>query len=336
MKRILVVNVNWVGDVLFSTPFLQALRENFPECFIACLVVPRCLEVLEGNPHLDEVLIYDEKGTHRSVFGKIRLIRLLREKRFDQAYLLHRSFTRRFLTVLAGIPERIGYAIKLGGAFLTKKISPSAAPVHKVDYFLGLLPEGSRLQSRNYTLTVKEEDRNYVTALLEKKGIRKEEPFTAFCPAGNWDQKRWPAERFAALGNRLIEQGHRKIVITGESRDIPLGEKIASFMKEKPVLVCGETSLKQLAELLRRAALVISNDTGAMHVAQSQGAKVVAIFGPTDPKLTGPSGSHPKIILRKEVGCNDDPPCYYVNCPDTICMKAIQVEDVLNAIEKEP
>ncbi len=333
-KRILVVDVNWVGDVLFSTPFLQALRENFPESFIASLVVPRCREVLEGNPHLNVLLIYDEKGKHRSFLGKIRLIRLLRKERFDQVYLLHRSFTRRVLVFLSGIPERIGYAIKWNGFFLTEKVPVPTSSLHKVDYFLGLLPQGSRITSRDYTLNVGQEDRASVAALLAEKGVKPGEPFLVFCPAGNWDQKRWPPERFAALGDELIRCRHEKIVITGEARDLSLAEKIASLMKEKPVILCGKTSLKQLAALLKSAALVVSNDTGAMHVAQSQGTKVIALFGPTDPRLTGPSGTGPKVILRKEVGCNDDPPCYYVDCPDTICMKAIQVEDVLDAVQK--
>jgi len=334
-KRILVVNVNWVGDVLFSTPFLQALRGNFPDSFIACLVVPRCSEVLEGNPYLNELLIYDEKGLHRSLFGKWRFVRSLRRYQFDRVYLLHRSFTRRVLVFLAGIPERIGYAIKWGGFLLTEKILSPVSEVHKVDYFLGLLPREGRGESRDYTLRVGGEDNEAIRRLLETKGVKQDERFMALCPGGNWDQKRWPAERFAALGDQLIRRYRQKVVITGELKDLSLGEKIAFMMQEKPLLLCGETSLKQLAALLSRATVVITNDSGPMHVAQSQGTKVIALFGPTSPHLTGPAGTRPKVILRKVVGCNDDPPCYYVNCPDTICMKAIQVEDVLDAIEKQ-
>lgn len=328
------MNVNWVGDVLFSTPFLEALRAHFPDSFIACLVVPRCREVLEGNPHLDEILLYEEESLHRSFFGKLRLIRTLRAKRFDKVYLLHRSFTRRLLTVLAGIPERIGYAVKWGGLLLTQKVPLPPSPLHKVEYFLGLLPPENRTVSRNYTLQIGEEEEKRLARRLQEKGLKQGERFIALCPAGNWDQKRWPPERFAALADQLIRKHHQKIVITGEKKDIPLGEEILSSMRERAVLFCGETTLKQLAALLKRATLVISGDTGAMHVAQSQGTKVIALFGPTHPRLTGPSGTHPQVILRKEVGCNDDPPCYYVHCPDNICMKAIQVEDVLDAIER--
>lgn len=328
-----MVNVNWVGDVLFSTPFLQALRTNFPDAFISCLVVPRCREVLEGNPFLDELILYEEEGKHHSLLGKIRLVQLLRKEGFDEAYLLHRSFTRRLLMVLAGIPERIGYAIKRKGLFLTRKVPSPSSENHKVDYFLGLLPPGSRVENRNYTLQVGKEEEESVERLLQQRGIKSSESFAVLCPGGNWDQKRWPAERFAALGDALIQRYSLKVVVTGEKKDLPLGREIASRMQKEAILLCGETTLKQLAALLKRALFVVSNDTGPMHVAQSQGTKVVALFGPTHPGLTGPSGTIPKKILRQIVGCNDDPPCYYVNCPDTICMKAIRVEDVLDAIQ---
>ncbi|MFH1857355.1 MAG: lipopolysaccharide heptosyltransferase II [Candidatus Omnitrophota bacterium] len=336
MKKILVVNVNWVGDVLFSTPFLQALRLRFPESRIACLVVPRCREVLEGNPSLDELLIYDERGAHRFFWGKLRLIRMLQRRHFDRAYLLHRSFTRRLLVTLAGIPERIGYAIKWRGFLLTEKIPPSQEKYHKVAYFLKLLPEGTRLENLNYTLKTDESDHQAVGRLLETKGLRQDEPFIVFCPGGNWPPKRWPPENFAALGDRLIQQYHQKVVIVGAAKDLSLGEKIASGMAVKPVLLCGETTLKQLAALFKRASFVVSNDTGPMHVAQSQGARVIALFGPTDPELTGPWGTAPKQVLRKEVACNENPPCYEVNCPDNRCMQAIRLEDVLDAIQRKP
>ena len=93
-KRILIVNVNWIGDVLFTTPFIKAVRNLYPDGYIACLLHPRCREVLETNPRLDEIIIYDEDESHRSLFGKLRLIAALRQKRFDTAFLLHRSFTK--------------------------------------------------------------------------------------------------------------------------------------------------------------------------------------------------------------------------------------------------
>ncbi len=108
-KRILIFNVNWMGDVLFSTATIRNIRYNFPDSFIACIIPERCEQVLEGNLHLDEIIIYDEKGKHKSLFSKLIFIRYLRQIKFDTVFLLHRSFSRALNTALAGIPERIGY-----------------------------------------------------------------------------------------------------------------------------------------------------------------------------------------------------------------------------------
>ena len=116
-KRILIVNVNWVGDVLFSTPFIRAVREANPDAYIACLLHPRCTQMLESNPRLNEIIIYDEEGIHKSLLGKWRLIKELKGKKFDAAFLLHRSFTKALITYLAGIKERIGYPRRTGAAY---------------------------------------------------------------------------------------------------------------------------------------------------------------------------------------------------------------------------
>src|SRR4030042_6140538 len=140
MKKILVFNVNWLGDVLFSTATIRNLRYNFPDSFIACIIPRRCYQVLESNPHLDEIIIYDEKGEHKSLLGKLRFIRYLRRIRFDTVFLLHRSFSRALITALAGIPERIGYYTKKRGFLLTRKIPPVGMnSLHRIDYYLNVI-----------------------------------------------------------------------------------------------------------------------------------------------------------------------------------------------------
>src|SRR3989338_629822 len=99
-KKILIINVNWVGDVLFSTPFIRAVREAYQKSYIACLIHPRCIEMLEGNPHLNELIIYDEEGRHKGFLGKLDLISKIRKKRFNTAFILHRSFTKAALAYL--------------------------------------------------------------------------------------------------------------------------------------------------------------------------------------------------------------------------------------------
>jgi len=125
-KKILIVNVNWIGDVLFSTPFIRAVREAYPHSYIACLLHPRCREMLDSNPHLNEIIIYDEEGVHKNIIGKIKLIAQIRKRRFDTAYILHRSFTKALIAFLGGVRERIGYPTKNRSIVLTKIVEESS------------------------------------------------------------------------------------------------------------------------------------------------------------------------------------------------------------------
>src|SRR3990167_7032488 len=123
-KRILIFNVNWLGDVLFSTAAVRNIRRNFPDSFIACVIPSRCYPVLKGNPHLDEIMIFDEHDRHKSVLPKLSFVRQLKSKKFDTVFLLHRSFSRTLICRLAGITERIGYYTRKRAFLLTKKIPP--------------------------------------------------------------------------------------------------------------------------------------------------------------------------------------------------------------------
>ena len=135
-KRILIIEVNWVGDVLFSTPFIRSMRNRFPAAHIACAVVPGTKEVLEYNPKINELIIYDEKGRDRGLWGKLRFVSLLKKKKFDLAVLLHRSATRAFMAYLGGARERVGYRTGKNKVFLTEWVEISDEHLHKVDYFL--------------------------------------------------------------------------------------------------------------------------------------------------------------------------------------------------------
>ncbi len=333
MKRILIVNVNWRGDVLFSTPFIRAIREKHPQSFIATMLLPRCAPILENSPHLNEIVIFDEEGRHRGLLGKLRLINLLRTKHFDTVFLLHRSFTRTLLCWLAGIPERIGYFTKKRAMLLTKVISPPLDELHKVEYFLNIAKAyGIETENKDYEFFTSPKDRNYIKNLLQENGLKESDFLVVINPGGNWGLKRWPKENFAELSDRLIEKYQVKVIITGAKSDISLARGIASLMHNRPTIFCGGTTLGQLAALMAKVGLVISNDSGPMHIAVSQKTKVICLFGPTSPEITGPYGSGDYTVIRKDVGC--EVPCYQLDCNDNRCMKAISVYDVLQAVQK--
>lgn len=328
-KRILIVNVNWVGDVLFSTPFIRAVREANPDAYIACLLHPRCREILESNPRLNEIIIYDEEGAHKSLFGKWAVIRELKKKRFDTAFLLHRSFTKALLTYLAGIKERVGYPTKNRGGIITHAVEEPAEDLHKVEYFLNIARAyGIDVKDHSYEFFVRDTDRKFVKDLLGKDGVTDKDLIVVLCPAGNWPPKRWPAENFARLGDELAEKFGARIVLSASGKDLKLAEDIKSVMASNPVITAGKTDLKQLGALLERASLVVANDTGPMHMAVALGAKTIALFGPTSARLTGPYGKGDYKVISGNGSC--EVPCYDIGCADNACMSAIKVEDVLN------
>lgn len=331
--KILIVNVNWVGDVLFSTPAIRAIRQRYPNAHIACMVVPRCKEVLELNPHLNELIIYDEKSGYKGLTGKLKLVSELKGRRFDIVFLFHRSLTRTLMVALSGIKERVGVYTPKRGFLLTRKIEPQKPGLHKVEQFLNIVKAGDMTSgSRNMELFISQEDEVFASEFLKSRGVRFGEHIIVLNPGGNWNLKRWPAERFAELGDRLAGAYGAKIVITGAEKDVELGNSIYKMMRRKPVVSCGKTTLRQLAALMKCAELVISNDSGPMHIAISQGAGTIALFGPTDPKTTGPYGEGRYIVIQKDPPKPECKiPCYNLRCEDGACMKAITVEDVIKA-----
>jgi lipopolysaccharide heptosyltransferase II len=327
LQRILIVEVNWAGDVLFSTPFIRCLKENYPQAYLACLAVPRVKEILQNNPYLDEVIVFDEQGRDKGFWSKIAIIAELKKRRFDSVFLLHRSTTRTFLCALAGIKRRIGYETGKFNPFLTQKVAHPDKPLHKVEYFLQLAQEsGLKVSQHNYEFFFSEEDARYISAFLKNSGIDSQEKFCVINPGGNWDLKRWPKENFSRLAEKLQKELRLKVVITGAEKDSALAENISHSLSEKPIVSCGKTTLPQLAALLKRAALVISNDSGPMHIAVSVGTKTIAIFGPTSAQITGPYGTGEFAVLQKDIGCSV--PCYNLICKDNRCMKAVTVEEV--------
>jgi ADP-heptose:LPS heptosyltransferase len=206
-KRILIFNVNWLGDVLFSTAAIRNIRYAFPESFIACVIPPRCVPVLEGNTHLNEVIVFDEQKEHKGILGKIRFLLYLRRKRFDVAYLLHRSMSRTLLAALAGIGRRIGYVTKKRAWLLTERIvPPDIRRVHRIDYYLGVLQgAGIEIKDRFTEFFVRDEDIRAVEAFLAGQGVSEDDVLIGINPGGNWGPKRWPTEAFAALAERAAQ-----------------------------------------------------------------------------------------------------------------------------------
>ena len=333
-KRILIVSVNWMGDLIFMTPAIRAIRRAYPEAHIACLAPSRGMDLLKGHPHLNEVIPLRESRGFPGLFRWGSVVRQLRAGAYDTAFLFHRSFTRAAVVWLSGIRERIGYRTWKRGWLLTRAVDPPPADsVHKAVWFLkmvegaGIAPDGL-----NYDVGVLSEDQQAARAILEEWGIGSKDRLVALHAGANWKLKRWPAASFARLGDALAQQYRAKVVFIGDQEDRPLVDKIVGRMQTRPFVATGRTTFRQLGALLKNASLLISNDSGPLHLGLAVGTPVVALFGPTDPKLTGPLDESRAVTLFGSIGC--PVPCYQLQCPVNLCMHQITVEKVLEAAGK--
>lgn len=333
-KKILVFNVNWLGDVLFSTAAIRNIRRNYPDSFIACAIPGRCYPILKGNPHLDEIIIFDEKEHQRGTLAKLKFVQLLKIKKFDLVFLLHRSLTRTLICRLAGIPQRVGYYTKKRGFLLTKKIAPVPKDtLHRIDYYLNIIEKaGLKAEDRYLEFFIDDLDVKFVEDFLNKESISSDDLLVAVNPGGNWLPKRWPPEYWAILADKLISEFGAKVIIAGSYSDVATARKIADLMQGQPIIASGIFNLKQLGALCKRLDLFITADTGPLHIANAVGTKrIIALFGPTSPEITGPYPTKNTIILSKDVGCKI--PCYVVKCKDNRCMKAVKPDDVIAQIK---
>jgi len=341
MNRILVVLPNWFGETLFVTPFLRALRQQRPDAYLATLGWPTCRAILLHNPHVDELLDYDERGAHRGLAGSWRLIQALRAHRVDAAFILRRSFSRTLLLALAGIPTRVGFANAKSGWLLTHRVRPSSMPRHKAFSYLPLLEAvGLPVILQPYEYTVNSEEREAARDFLVKRcqtPVPAQQvsdtfgPLVVLHPGANWFHKRWAADRFAALGDRLISAHQARVLITGGPDDVALAESIQRAMRQPAVLVAGQTTVRQLGALLEHVQLVVSNDTGILHLAAALHRPLVALYGPTSPTLTGPLGDPQRTVVLHHADCCPRIPCDQPHHPAHPGMDAISVDEAYAA-----
>jgi len=334
MRRILVVNVNWLGDVIFSTPFIRTLKKNYSDSFIASLVVPRCYEILEDNIYLDKIIIYDEKGLHSGIKGKLKLISEIRSYNFDIVYLLHRSMTRTIMCALSGIKERVGYPTKKRFFLLTHKIPYLPKNAHRVKKLLYIAEQmGMATDDYDFDFFIPEYVQRELDNILIEKKVKLEKKFIVINPGANWELKRWPVNKFSELAKRIVEDLGMQVIITGAEKDIPLANKVKKKAEKHLYNLCGYTNLKQLTALLKRSSMVISNDSGPLHISRAVKTPVIGLYGPTSPRITGPIGNGKyRVIVGRANDCQV--PCYNNKCKDNRCMDTIKVEEVLQVCDE--
>ena len=332
-KRILIIQTAFIGDVILSTPLIKVLRRTFPDAFISFLLIPETENVLENNPHLDEVLVYD-KRKKKGLGSLLQIIARVRQGKFDLAVIPHRSMRSAILAYLSGIPERIGFDRAVGSSLFTKRVAYNAN-AHEVERNLSLLSNfAPRPEDTSPELFPSTDDLSYVRRLLSDSGISEGERVVGIAPGSVWATKRWLPERFAEVADLLLKEAEIKVVLLGSREDRALCERIADLMAGRPAIVAGKTSVLQSAAILSLCRVLLSNDSAPVHMASATGTPVVAIFGSTIPEFGFAPYGVDQVIIEKQMDCR---PCGIHGkrkCPEKHfrCMRDISTKEVYEAV----
>lgn len=336
VSRILVRGVNWVGDTILSYPTVQQLKTLFPKSHLTILIPSYLADLWKTSPHVDEIIPFQKKRGIGSIWEDLDLSQSLKERNFDLAVILPRSFRSAFHIYLARIPIRIGYRDEGRSLFLTHRIrrTKEILHTHRIHYYQRLLePLGKTENPPSPQLYLREEDRRWANQVLMDVGILEGKPLIGMNPGATYGlAKCWYPDRFGELGKRLAEKWEARILLFGKEEERPIVHEIQRHLGAKGMDLTGKTRLLQLAALLERCDLLVTNDTGTMHVATAVGTPVVALFGSTPPHITGPWGDG-HVVVKKDVNCS---PCWKRVCPtDHRCMELITVNDVEEVINRK-
>jgi lipopolysaccharide heptosyltransferase II len=328
--KILVVEPNWLGDVIFTTPAFRAIKETYPRSFLAVAVARRAAPILKNNPYIDKIFKLDEKREEKTIFSKIKFIKKIKAYRFDKAIFFHRSFTKTLLIFLAKTKELAGYNHKKRSMLLSKKITPvKKDSLHKQDYYLNILEAiGITITDKNCRVYLDSREKENIKTIIPQINLKKTNYLIGINPFSNWPPKDWPLEDYRKLIKKIIDKHPNSIFfITSKNKRKEITNFVGEFGK-KAIDLSGKTSLRQLACLYSQLDLVISGDSGPLHLAGSVGTSFIAVFGPTNPNCTKPVNNTKGYLLFKNNDCPT--PCYLKNCPKHYqCIKEITPAETL-------
>jgi lipopolysaccharide heptosyltransferase II len=352
-KRILVIRLDLIGDLVLSLTVVHLLKRTYPDAEIDLLALPSSAKIAASDPDLSEIITYDPNLWRRPQ-ALIRpknwkalwaLRKRLHARHYDLAISVFGNWAA-VLAVVSGAPRRVGFAGEGYPGFLTDSVpgrhwdDPSVL-LHEVDYCLQLAQKAGASIGPNDRiphLAVDPKARKEIEQLLLQEGIQPTKTLIAcHVSSNNGQSKRWPVPYWATLIDRLMREDGDNVVLTGAQNDLPLIESILRRTHERPVNLAGKTSLIQLVALLQRADVLITGDSGPMHIAAAVETPLIAIHGPTNPAHSGPLSPR-ATVLRSDIWCS---PCYAAKSPadcrffTTQCMKNIVPNQVLSVIHEK-
>ncbi len=317
--NILILKPGAIGDLLLLTPVIRQLKNNYKNSKISILVSSEATKLLFiNNPFVDKIFVYEKKGKHKNFFSFIKLCKEIKKERFDTVLNFQRSNLRLWFLVLFIKPVRV---------LTYHKDETKHAVINHLETLLPLNID-INLQETNLDFEIDADTERFANNFLIEKGLV-DKGFIVLNPGASHRVNRWPVDKFAKLATLIHEKKHKKVVLIGGKEDLELNESIKKLLKFEVVDLSGSLNLAQLAAVLKRSKLLVTGDTGPMHIATAVGTKVVALFGAADPERTGPVGNDHIVIQAKDVQCV---PCRKRSCKNKNyleCMEKIEPEEVL-------
>lgn len=312
MKKILVIGPSWVGDCMLMQPMLMRLKQRHPDCLIDVFAPPWTTVLLRAMPEVHEVIVNPFPHGALQLGARRRFGKQLRDAGYDQAIVLPNSLKSALVPFFAGIPLRTGFVGELRYGLLNdaRKLDKSVLPlmVERFAYLAEAPGDAIPRPLTNPKLTIADADRE---ATLAKLGLTQELPVAVFCPGAEYGPaKRWPVAYYAETAQRLTERGFA-VWLIGSAKDKEVAENIVALGNPSARNLCGSTDLKDAIALLSVAKLVISNDSGLMHLAAAQDRPMLAIFGSSSPQFTPPLSGAAEVV-KLDISCS---PCFKRECP---------------------
>ena len=333
-KRILVVKLDHLGDVLLATPVFSNLHQTYPNAELHALTGAWSRVVLEKHPNVNKVLEYNSPAFSRtgeptSLKQTFQLYRELRRQKYDLLVELRSDWRIVWFALLRVTPKRLDRA---ASQVANKLGFPQFTGAHETTRNLDVLHKAgipTPIQTTTFSITV--EDKKWGSDFLSLLQIDRERPLIAIHPGSPIPLKRWMSERYAELADWLIARKRAEILFVGVKDEIPIITEIQALMRAESNNIAGKTTLTQLASILHTCNVFIGNDSGPMHLAAAVGTQTIGLYGPGDPTRFGPVG--PKCqTIRQKLDC---PPCLGTTCRfgKEGCMSKIQVADVIQTLE---
>lgn len=340
--KILVRSPNWVGDAVMATPVPRALKRTQPHAKVHVLAKSWVAPVWERHPDVDRVIVMNPGG-RRGFWNWLRLVWLLRREHYNLTLILPGSFSSAWLAFWGGCAQRFGYAGQHRGWLLTHGLvwKSGFQSLARPQVYLNIArAAGADLdvsQEWVFTLRLSNEELSWAEAELGERpgsGLR-----IGLAPGSVAQSRRWPSRQFAVLADRLAEAGHQ-VLLLGSPADRSVAEEVARQSRTRPKVWAGRTSLRQAMALIRRLDVLVSNDSGAMHLAYAQNVPAVVVQGAADFRVTGPFGPNSQVVRSEQLDCV---PCVRNECPrnDQACMETIsmdqvwaKVQDVIRGLDK--